>query len=98
MDKTVSVRMDKQEYAFITRLAEEENEDVSKALRELVEQGRLMAAVKQYKEGRASLGRAAKLAGISISELLNVLSEFNIPSRLDYEDFEAGLANMQEEW
>jgi len=38
--KTLSIRMDDDDYKFLSILAKEEKEDVSKAVRELVDLGR----------------------------------------------------------
>jgi len=62
--------MDKDNFDFLNKLSKEESEDVSKAVRELVNKGRLMLAVGRDKKGQASLGRAAELAGLTSSEIL----------------------------
>lgn len=56
--------MDEENYDFLKKLSNEEHGDVSKAVRELVNKGRLMLAVERYKEGKASLGLAAELADL----------------------------------
>ena len=45
--KTLSIRMDEDDYRSIVSLAKEEKEDVSKTVRELVELGRLMLAIEK---------------------------------------------------
>ncbi len=46
-----------------------------------------METIKQYKEGKMSLGTAAKSLDLSISECLNALAELGIPPPITYEDF-----------
>jgi hypothetical protein len=46
--------MDKDNFDFLNKLSKEESEDVSRAVRELVNKGRLMLAVGRYKKGQAS--------------------------------------------
>ena len=98
MKKTLSVRIGKEEYDFVKRLADENKEEVSKAVRDLVDRGRLMYAIDSYKKGKASLGRAAELAGISISEMMDTLVEFGVKSNLEVEDYLEGLKNLEKIW
>lgn len=63
MNKTMSVRMDRENYDFLREIIKEEGSHLSKAVRDLVTRGRILLAVERYKKGEASLGRAAELAG-----------------------------------
>ncbi|MBI4746016.1 MAG: hypothetical protein HY786_05645 [Deltaproteobacteria bacterium] len=47
--KTLSIRIDNDDYRFLSSLAKEEKEDISKAVRELVDLGRVMLAKGKYK-------------------------------------------------
>ena len=51
-----------------------------------------------YKKGKASIGKAAELAGISISELIDILAEYGIKSRIGYDDYLKGLENLRKAW
>ena len=62
MTKTMSIRMDRDNYEFLNEISKEERSDLSKAVRDLVSRGRIFLAVERYKKGEASLGRAAELA------------------------------------
>ena len=81
MTKTMSIRMDEENYDFLNRLSKEERGDMSKAVRELVNKGRLMLAVERYKEGKASLGLAAELADLTLGEMINVRGTCKTPGR-----------------
>nr|WP_232820618.1 UPF0175 family protein [Halorussus litoreus] len=48
-------------------------------------------AVERYREGTASLGRAAKLADVSIWRFLDVLSECGVEVNYDESDLEADI-------
>ncbi len=98
MDKTLSVRIGKEDYDFVKGLANENKEDISEAVRDLVDKGRLMYAINNYKTGRASLGKAAELAGVSISEMIDILAEFGVKSNLEVEDYLEGLKNLRKHW
>jgi len=98
MQKTLSIRIDQEDYSFVKKLATENKEEISKTVRELVDLGRLMFSIERYKRRKISIGKAADLAGISISEMINLLSEFGIESNLEYEDYTKGLENLKKIW
>jgi predicted HTH domain antitoxin len=98
MSKTMSVRMDRGNYDFLHEITKEEGSDLSKAVRDMVTRGRVMLAVERYKKGEASLGRVAELAGISVAQVMNILTEFGVESRLEKDDYLQGLKNLQETW
>ena len=98
MQKTMCIRIDEKDYDFVKELAKQNKEEVSKAVRNLVDLGRLMFAIERYKKGQASLGRAAELAGISISEMINLLADFGVKSNMKREDYLSGLENLRKTW
>ena len=50
MTKTMSIRMDQDNFDFLNKLSKEESGDVSKAVRELVNKGRLHACRRAVQE------------------------------------------------
>ncbi len=98
MQKTLSVRMGREDYEFVKKMAEENKEEVSKAVRQLVNQGRVMRAIELYRSGNASLGKAAEIAGVSISKMMDTLAEFGVKSNVTYDDYAEGLKNLREAW
>jgi predicted HTH domain antitoxin len=98
MTKTMSIRMDQDNFEFLNKLSKEETGDVSKAVRELVHKGRLMLAVERYKKSQVSLGRAAELAGLNLSDMINMLAEYGVKSNLEKEDYLKGLENLRKRW
>jgi predicted HTH domain antitoxin len=98
MSKTMSIRMDRDNYEFLHEITKEERSDLSKAVRDLVTRGRILLAVERYKNGEASLGRAAELAGIPLGKMMTILTEFGVESRLEREDYLQGLQNLQRIW
>ena len=93
--KTMSIRIDKEKYDFVKNLAKEENEDLSTAVRDLIDRGRVHLAVEEYKKGNASLGRASRLAGLSISQMIDLLAEYGVKSNLDEDDYREGIKNLE---
>ena len=98
MTKTMSVRMDEENYEFLNKLSREERGDMSKAVRQLIDKGRIMLAVERYKEGNASLGLAAELADLTLGEMINTLGEYGVQSNLETEDYLKGLENLRKAW
>ncbi len=98
MTKTMSPRMDRENYDFLQEITKEEGSDLSKAVRDMVTRGRILLAVERYKKGEASLGRAAELAGVPVGQMMSILVEFGVESRLEKEDYLQGLQNLQKVW
>jgi predicted HTH domain antitoxin len=98
VSKTMSVRMYRQNYDFLHQITKEEGSDLSKAVRDMVTRGRILLAVERYKKGEASLGRAAELAGVPVGQMMAILVEFGVESRLEKEDYLQGLKNLQKVW
>jgi len=96
--KTVSIRMDDEDFRFLSGLAKEEREDVSKKMRELVDLGRVMLAIEKYKRSEASIERAARIAGVSISKMMDILHEHNVEMNLQREDYLKGLDSLRKTW
>jgi predicted HTH domain antitoxin len=92
MTKTMSVRMDQDNYEFLSAMTMEEQSDLSKAVRDLVTRGRILLAVERYKSGEASLGKAAEVAGLPVGQMMTLLGEFGVRSRIDREDYRQSLA------
>ena len=96
--KTLSIRMKDEDYHFLSILAKEEKGDVSKKGRELVDLGRVMLSIEKYKKSEASVERAAKIAGISTSKMMEILKEHGVEVNLEYEDYLKGLKSVRKIW
>ncbi len=98
MTKTMSIRMDRDNYEFLNGITKEERTDLSKAVRDLVTRGRILLAVERYKKGEASLGKAAELAGLPVGRMMTILAEFGVKSRIEKEDYLQRLQNLAGVW
>jgi predicted HTH domain antitoxin len=98
MTKTMSIRMDRDNYEFLSAMTIEEQSDLSKAVRDLVTRGRILLAVEKYRKGEASLGKAAQVAGLPVGQMMTLLGEFGVRSRIDREDYRQSLANLAKVW
>lgn len=94
--KHVSARVSEDLYERIERIREEEQTDRSTAIKRLLERGvgdwQVETAVRQYRDGTVSLGRAAELADVSIWRFLDILDERGIEMNYDESDLEADIA------
>ncbi len=98
MTKTMSIRMDRENFEFLNELTKEQRSDLSKAVRDMVTRGRVLFAMERYKKGDASLGRAAELAGVRVGQMMTLLSEFGVQSRIEDEDYLQGLGAIRKAW
>jgi len=98
MSKTMSIRMDRDNYDFLKEITKEERSDFSKAVRDLVTRGRVLLAVERYKDGQASLGRAAELAGVPLGQMMTLLSEFGVTATIDKEEYLQSVENVAKGW
>ncbi len=98
MTKTMSIRMDSDNYEFLNKLTKEEQSDLSKAVRDLVTRGRMLLAVEKYKEGEASLGKAAEVAGVGVWQMMVILRKFGVKSKIDRDDYRKSLENLTKVW
>lgn len=81
---TVATRLPKEDENELKALMVSERLDKSAAARKAIELGlaewRKEISIKQLRQGRVSIGRAAELAGITIWEMLSLVEE----KRIDY--------------
>ncbi len=98
MSKTMSIRMDRDNYDFLKEITKEERSDFSKAVRDLITRGRVLLAVERYKNREASLGRAAELAGVPLGQMMELLSEFGVAVAIDKEDYLQSVENVSKVW
>ena len=96
--KTLSIRMNDEDYRFLSALAREEKEDVSKKVRELVDFGRVMLAIEKYRKSEASIEKSARIARVSISKMIDILKEHGVETNLEYEDYLKGLKLLRKVW
>ncbi len=94
----MSIGIEGKGYDIIEELSKLEGEEKSKILEELMELGRIMLALRRYEAGKLSLGKAAEIAGMSLSEFMDLLSEFGIKSRISYEDYLEGFEHLKGCW
>lgn len=86
--ETVSSRLDLETINLFGKILKEKRSEV---VRELVNAGKKHKAVELYKMKKVSLGLGAKLAGVTLSEFIDLLKEHNVYLNLEKEDVEQAL-------
>ena len=71
---------------------------MSKTIRELVDLGRVMFAIEKYKKSEASIEKAARIAGVSISKMMDIFKEHGVEANIELEDYLKGLKTLRKIW
>ncbi|MHB1868711.1 MAG: UPF0175 family protein [Nitrososphaerales archaeon] len=91
----LSGRVNKRQIEQLEKISREEKSDRSSVLRKLLDLGlneyNREKAVEQYRKGKISIGRAAEIAGVSISEFYKILEIEDVPVRIDIKAIEESL-------
>ncbi len=86
--KTMSIRMDRETFEFLSQLTREQRSDLSKSVREMVTRGRVLLGVERYKKGE----------GIPVGQMMTLLAEFGVESRIADDDYRQGLIAIRKAW
>jgi len=95
MQSVMTVRLPEEDIKMVEQISSEEKMDKSKTIRELFDLGRIYFAILKYKNGKISMGKAAKIADLSISEMMDLLAGLGIKSNIDVMDYKEGLKNLK---
>lgn len=97
---SISARIPEEDEAVLKEVAELLDEDKStvirKALREGLSELRIRRAIEQYQSGEVSTNQAARLAGVSIAEWLEIARKRNLTSQLSPDDIVADAETARE--
>jgi predicted HTH domain antitoxin len=93
--EVMSARLPKERVDLIEEIAREEKVDKStildRALDHYIREWKLQRAIESYREGTATLPKAAEIAGQSIWEMIDILAKRKIQPQYDIEDLEEDL-------
>lgn len=93
--KFLGVRMEREIYDIIDKVTHEENLDKTSAIKVLIKEGwkelRLKKALEQYRQGLISVDKAAKMAGLTLSEMMNEIASHGIKSEETLEEYRKGI-------
>ncbi len=90
MQSVMTVRLTQEDMEAIEDISERRKKDKSTTVRELVELGKIYFAITEYKENKISIGKAAEIAGLAMSEMMDLLSKLGMQSSLDLSDYIEG--------
>lgn len=98
MEKSISVRIPNEEMKEINGISSQAYSAKSVILREIlrlgIKQKKLEIALEKFQKNEASAAKAASIAGISLSEFLDVLISRKIDFHYDIEDLREDVADL----
>jgi predicted HTH domain antitoxin len=97
---TISARIPEDDEEALAEVAAMMSEDKSsvirKALREGLTELRVRRAIEQYQSGEISTNQAARVAGVSVAEWLEIARDRNLTTQLSPEDLDAEAETARE--
>jgi hypothetical protein len=89
--EVLSLRLKDAELKKLEALSRMEHKEKSAVARELINYGWEFLMLKQYREGKLSLGTLAEKLDVSLVEAIDFLAELGIEAPIEYEDYLRGL-------
>ena len=96
MAKVITLRLKEKELNFIEEVSKKDAGDKSSAARKLIDYGWIYFILKNYKEGKISIGKAAEELNLTITETIELLADLGIKSPISYEDYLEGYKHAKE--
>lgn len=100
MLKQISTRIPKETYEIIEKLSKLEKTERSAVIREALEKGldkiKKELAIELCREDKLSISEAANLADTSIPEMMDILIQHGIKSKITIKDLEEGKKTAEE--
>ncbi|NEU57679.1 UPF0175 family protein [Halorussus sp. MSC15.2] len=97
---SISARIPDDEEATLEEVADLLEEDKSTTIRKALQEGlrdlRVRIAVERYQSGEISVNEAARIAGVSLAEWLEIARERNLTSQLSTDDLDADAESARE--
>ncbi|GAH33659.1 unnamed protein product [marine sediment metagenome] len=95
MGKVISVRINQKLEEIIKNFAKEQKSEQSEVIRDLIQNGSIFLAIKGYAEGKFSIGKAASLIDVPLSELMDIITDLGIKAEIGIEDVVEGFENLK---
>ena len=83
----MSVRIDEEGMRRLRALAQQEKKELSAVARELMDHGWVFLMLREYRQGKISLGLLAKRLRVPLAEAIDLLSDLGVRSPLEYDDY-----------
>ena len=94
MGKVISVRINKRLEEVLNKISKEQNNEQSEVIRDLIKNGSIFLAIKGFVEGKYSIGKAANLVEMPLSEFMDIIANLGIKSKINTEDVLEGYENL----
>lgn len=89
--RVVAARFPESSVEELEEIAKEEQVDkstvIARALQRYIKDWKLERALKLYREGKITLWKAARIADVSLWEMMDVVKQRKIPMQYTFEDF-----------
>lgn len=99
MSKIINIRLDEELLANVDEISSwdesERSETIRRLLRKAINLRKLDYAVKLYQENKASIGKAAEIANISIWELQDYIQQLGIQHKSDMNDLQEDIKTLE---
>lgn len=93
--KFLGIRMEKEVYDMIDKVTQEESLDKTSAIKMLIQEGWkefiLKKAMDKYQQGLVSADKAAKMAGLTLNEMMKEIASHGIKSEETLEEYRKGV-------
>ena len=94
MGKVISVRINKSLEEILNKFSKEQKNEQSEVIRDLIKNGSIFLAIKGFVEGKYSIGKAANLVEMPLSEFMDIIANLGIKSKINTEDVLEGYENL----
>jgi len=95
MGRVISVRINESLEEIIKRYSEIKKSEQSDIIRDLINNGSIYLAIKGYAKGKYSIGKAAYLSNLPLSEFMDLIIDLGIKSKISKEDLLEGYENLK---
>ena len=96
MKDVMSVRLGPEGLRRLKELSKRDHKEMSAVARELMDYGWVFLMLREYREGKQSLGSFAKALGVSLSEAIDLLADLGVRSPIEYDDYLKAYATASE--
>ena len=94
--KVISVRINKKLEKILNKITKEQQNEQSEVIRDLIRNRSIFLAIKGYVDGKYSIGMAANLIDMPLSDFMDLIMDLGIKSKISSEDVLEGYENLKE--
>ncbi len=87
MKNVMSVRLGHASLERVRELASRDEKEISTMARELIDQGLVLRALREYREGKLSPGSLARRLGKPLADAIDLLADLGVRSPIEYDDY-----------